>query len=108
MKAREAVPALAITGTGKADEWEGKPQGKVFGKLQKGDTNVIVLSDAKGKELAKIVVDSVSVYSNYYIQKLRLFDSFWFYLNVKDSVDAKVRNRTKELFHADVIGAGLF
>ena len=108
MKARETVPALAITGTGKPEEWEGKPQGKVFGKLQKGDANVIVLSDAKGKELAKILVDSVSVYSNYYIQKLRLFDSFWFYLNIKTSVDAKVRNRSKELFHADVIGVGLY
>jgi hypothetical protein len=108
MKAREAIPALAITGVAKPEEWEGKPQGKVFGKLQKGDVNYIVLSDAKGKELAKIIVDSINTYSNYYIQKLRLFDQFWFYLTVKDSVDKKVRPRTKELFHADVIGVGLY
>src|SRR5512143_385711 len=70
MKAREAVPALAITGTNKPEEWEGKPEGKVYGKLEKGDVNRIVLSDDKGKPLAYILVDSVSTYSNYYIQKL--------------------------------------
>lgn len=108
MKAREAVPALAITGVAKAEEWEGKGQGKVYGMLQKGDVNYIVLSDDKGKEMAKIIVDSVTTYSNYYIQKLRLFDKFWFYLKIKDSVDKKIRPRTKEIFHADVVGVGLY
>jgi hypothetical protein len=108
MKAREAVPALTITGITKPEEWEGKAEGKVYGQLQKGDVNYIVISDDKGKELAKIIVDSVSVYSNYYIQKLRLFDKFWFYLKVKDSVDKKDRTKTKAIFHADVLGAGLF
>ena len=89
MKVREAVPALTITGVAKPEEWEGKGQAKVYGKLQKGDVNWIVLTDDKGKEMAKIIVDSVSTYSNYYIQKLRLFDTFWFYLNVKDSVDKR-------------------
>ena len=107
-KAREGVPALAISGVAKAEEWEGKGQVKIYGKLQKGDVNSIVLSDDKGKEIAKIIVDSVSTYSNYYLQKLRLFDKFWFYLNVKDSVDKKIRPRTKEIFHADVVGVGLF
>ncbi len=108
MKAREAVPALAITGVTKPEEWEGKGEGKVYGTLQKGDVNDIVLTDDKGKEMAKIVVDSISTYSSYYIQKLRLFDKFWFYLKIKDSVDAKLRPRTKEIFHADVFGAGLY
>ncbi len=108
MKVREAVPALTITGVSKPEEWEGKGEGKVYGTLQKGDVNLIVLSDDKGKELAKIVVDSLSTYTNYYIQKLRLFDKFWFYLKIKDSVDAKTRLRTKEIFHADVFGAGLY
>jgi len=108
MKAREAVPALTITGITKPEEWEGKTEGKVYGQLQKGDVNYIVISDDKGKELAKIVVDSVSTYSNYYIQKLRLFDKFWFYVKVKDSVDKKDRTKTKAIFHADVFGAGLF
>jgi hypothetical protein len=107
-KSREAVPALAITGVAKPEEWEGKAQGKVYGKLLKGDVTYIVLSDDKGKEIAKIVVDSVTTYANYYLNKLKLFDKFWFYLNVKDSIDKKIRPRTKEIFHADVIGAGLF
>jgi len=107
-KAREGVPALAITGVAKAEEWEGKDQGKVYGKLQKGDVNYIVLSDDKGKETAKIIVDSITTYSSYYLQKLRLFDKFWFYLKIKDSVDKKIRPRTKEIFHADVVGVGLF
>ena len=108
MKAREAVPALAITGVGKPEEWEGKGEGKIYGQLVKGDVNYIVLTDDKGKETAKIIIDSLSTYSNYYIQKLRLFDKFWFYLKVKDSVDKKIRPRTKEIFHADVFGAGLY
>ena len=108
MKVREGVPALKITGVAKAEEWEGKGTAKVYGKLVKGDVNYIVLADEKGKDMAKIIVDSVSTYSNYYIQKLRLFDEFWFYLNVKDSVDAKTRTRSKEIFHADVVGVGLF
>jgi hypothetical protein len=107
-KSREAVPALAITGVAKPEEGEGKAHGKVYGKLQKGDVTYIVLSDDKGKETAKIIVDSVTTYSNYYLNKLKLFDKFWFYVNVKDSVDKKIRPKTKEIFHADVIGAGLF
>jgi len=68
----------------------------------------IILSDDKGKEMAKIIVDSVTTYANYYLDKLKLFDKFWFSLNIKDSVDKKIRTRTKEIFHGDVIGAGLF
>jgi hypothetical protein len=108
MKVREAVKPLALTGIGKPEEWEGKGEVKIYGKLQKGDVNYIVLSDDKGKDLAKIIIDSTTVYANYYIQKLRLFDKFWFYLNVKDSVDKKIRPKTKEIFHADVVGAGLY
>lgn len=107
-KAREAVPVLAISGVTKPEEWEGKPQSKVYGKLQKGEVTYIVLSDDKGKESAKIIVDSSTTYANYYLNKLKLFDKFWFYLNIKDSVDKKIRPRTKEIFHADVVGVGLF
>jgi len=108
MKTREEVPALAITGTAKAEEWEGKGMARVFGKLQKGDINFIVLTDAKGKEMAKIVVDSISTFANYYIQKLRLFDEFWFYVNIKDTVERRERTRTREIFHADILAAGLY
>jgi hypothetical protein len=108
MKTREAVPALTITGINKPEEWEGKTEGKVYGKLEKGDVNRIVISDDKDKPLAYIVVDSISTYSEYYIQKLKLFDHFWFYLKVKDSVDKRDRAKTKQIFHADVFDVGLF
>jgi hypothetical protein len=108
MKVRETVPTLAVTGVAKPEEWEGKGQVKIYGTLQKGDANRIILSDDKGREMAKIVVDSISTYADYYIQKLRLFDKFWFYLTVKDSIDRRDRTRTKEIFHADVVGAGLY
>jgi len=108
MKAREAIPALTITGVAKEEEWVGKGEVKIYGQLQKGNVNYIVLSDDKGKETAKIIVDSITTYSNYYIQKLRLFDKFWFYIKIKDSVDKKIRPRTKEIFHADVVGVGLY
>jgi hypothetical protein len=108
VKAREAVPTLAISGVAKPEEWEGKGQGKVYGKLQKGDVTYIVLSDDKDKETAKIIVDSTSTFANYYLNKLKLFDKFWFYLNIKDSVDKKIRPKTKEIFHADVVGVGLY
>jgi len=117
VKAREAYPVLVITGVNKPEEWEYKGKGKVYGKLQEATVKeggldkavtYIVLTDDKGKEIGKIIVDKVSEFSQYYLKKLRLFDKFWFYLNVKDSVDKKIRPRTKELFHADVLFAGLF
>jgi len=115
--ARENYAVLAVTSAAKPEEWEGKGKVKIFGKLQ--DTTVkeggadkpityILLSDDKGKEVGKIIVDSISDYAKYYMKKLALYDKFWFYLEVKDSVDKKVRPKTKELFHADVSMAGLF
>ncbi len=117
VKARESYPPLAITGPNKPEEWEGKGNVRVYGKLL--DTKVktgateapityIVISDDAGKEVGKIIVDKTSEFAKYYLEKLRLFDQFWFYINVKDSVDKKIRPRTKELFHADVVFAGLF
>jgi hypothetical protein len=117
VKAREGYAALTVTGINNPEEWEGKGKAKVLGRLQ--ETTVkeagaekpvtyILLADDKGKELGKIIVDKSSDYAKYYLKKLRLFDKFWFYLTVKDSVDKKVRARTKELFHADVDFAGLF
>ena len=42
------------------------------------------------------------------LEKLGHFDKFWFYLDVKETVDWSQRRRTREMFHADVIFAGLF
>jgi hypothetical protein len=102
---RAGFPALAITKADKSDDWEGKGKGKVYGKLA---GNTIVINDDKGKEVGKILVDSTTEFADYYIKKLNLFEKFWFYLNIKDTVDIKVRRRTRELFHADVVFAGLY
>jgi hypothetical protein len=69
---------------------------------------MISIADDKGKEIGKVIVDGFTAYANYYVKKLRLFDTFWFYINIKDSVDKKVRPKTKELFHADVVFTGLY
>jgi len=116
VKAREGYAPLTITGN-KIDEWEGKGKAKIYGKLQ--ETTVkeggaeqpatyVLLTDDKGKDIGKIIVDKTTDYAKYYLKKLRLFDKFWFYLTVKDTVAQAVRYRSKELFHADVAFAGLF
>lgn len=108
---RNNYVALTITNINKPAEWEGKGKAKVYGTFIQGKVpadNRIVLYDAKGKELAKIIVDNITDYALYYLKKLRLYDKFWFYLNVKETVDAKTRAKTKEIFHADVVFAGLY
>ena len=102
---RGGFVALAITKADKSDDWEGKGKAKVHGKLV---DNTIVVTDAKGKEVGKILVDSTTEFANYYIKKLNLFEKFWFYLNIKETVDLKVRRKTHELFHADILFAGLY
>ncbi|HEX9902806.1 MAG TPA: hypothetical protein VGB72_08085 [Acidobacteriota bacterium] len=114
---RNNFPILKIAALNKAEAWEGKGQGKVFGKMEKmtvtegGAQKEVVrlaLADDKGVLIGKVILDSLDDYAAYYIKKLRLFDSFWFYLKVKDSVDLKTRTATKDLFHADVVFAGLY
>jgi hypothetical protein len=102
---RAGFPALTITKADKSDDWEGKGKGKVYGQLV---GNTIVVADDKGKEIGKILVDSTTEFANYYIKKLNLFNKFWFYINIKDTVDLKVRRKTRELFHADIVFAGLY
>jgi len=105
---RDAFVALEIADAIKGEQWEGKGKAKIHGRLQGDGANVIAVLGANGKEIGKILVDSMTDYARYYIAKLRLFNEFWFYLNIKDSVDKKVRPKTKELFHADVVFGGLF
>ena len=110
-KNRNDYPELKITGLNKSADWEGKGKSKVYGKLipgPGGQGNDISIQDASGKEIAKVVVDKITEFANYDVKKLRLFDTFWFYLNIKDSVDMKLRAKNKEVFHADVVFAGLY
>jgi hypothetical protein len=110
-KVRGDYAALKITNINKSEEWEGKGRAKIYGKLVPGaggQGSMISIADDKGKEIGKVIVDGFTAYANYYVKKLRLFDTFWFYINIKDSVDKKVRPKTKELFHADVVFTGLY
>ncbi len=110
-KDRAEYAELKVANIMKSADWEGKGKLKVFGRYipatDKTAAAVSVLDD-KGKETAKIVVDAMSEYSNFYLKKLRLFEKHYFYLTVKESVPANLRGRTKEIFHADVVFAGLY
>jgi hypothetical protein len=105
VRARNEFAPLAVSAYNKAEEWEGKGKVKVYGQLV---DNAITVRDDKNKEIGKILVDNVSDFAKYYIQKLSLFDEFWFYINIKETVDWNSRRRSHELFHADVLFAGLY
>ena len=110
-KTRTEYPDLALTKIDKSEDWEGKGKGKVFGKYlpatDGGNAFISVLA-ADGKEIGKVIVDSQSSFAVYYIEKLKLFDKIWFYLNIKDSVARNARAKNKEMFHADIVFIGLY
>ncbi len=114
VKAREIFPVFEELSHDKKEIWEEMEQVKVYGKLE--DTSKeeeepslrILVFDEDEKEIGYILVDSISDFAMYYINKLRLYDKFWFYLNIKETVDWSVRRRTREMFKADIIFAGLF
>jgi hypothetical protein len=109
LSARGEFEVLEGLSYDKKDAWEGKEQVKVYGRLQKTNGgDAIAVLDEEGVEMGKVLVDSFTDFGNYYLQKLRLFDKFWFYMNVKETVDWSERRRTREMFHADVVFAGLF
>ncbi len=106
---RDSYPVLEVTSALKNEEWEGKGKVKVYGSIEAGEgVTYILLVDAKGKEIGKIIAGKFTDYAAYYLKKLRLFDKFWFYLDIKDTVDKKVRTKSRELFHADVFLCGLY
>lgn len=106
---REEYSALPDLSYDKKDLWEQNEKVKVYGNLEKSDSgDKIVVLDEEGEEIGKILVDSYTDFSRFYLEKLGNFDKFWFYLNVKETVDWSERRRTREMFHADVVFAGLF
>lgn len=105
----EVFPALVDLEYNKNEGWEGKEKAKVFGKLEQNEDvlNIVVLDD-KDREIGRIIVDSMDNLADFYIKKLNLFDKFWFYMDVKETVEWNTRRRSRELFHADVLFAGLY
>lgn len=105
----EVFPSLVDLEYNKNEGWEGKEKAKVYGRLERNeDTAEIVLLDDRDRETGRILVDSIDDLAEFYIKKLNLFDKFWFYMNVKETVDWRTRRRSRELFHADVVFAGLY
>ena len=114
LKARESYLPLEELAYNKAELWEGKEKVKVYGQLeeitkegQEPTYRIIVFND-KGKEVGRILIDNLTSFAQYYLKKLHLYDTFWFYLQVKETVPWKVRRRTRELFHAELEFEGLF
>ena len=104
-RARAEFPPLTVSAYNKAEEWQDKGKVKIHGQLV---DNAIVIKDDRGRDIGKILVDNISDFARYYINKLKLFDKFWFYIDVKDTVEWQERRRSRELFHADVLFAGLY
>ena len=105
----EVFAALVDLEYNKNEGWEGKEKAKVFGKLEQNEDmlNIVVL-DNKDREIGRIIVDNMDDHAVFYIKKLDLFDKFWFYMDVKETVEWNTRRRSRELFHADVLFAGLY
>jgi hypothetical protein len=109
LKARDEYVELKDLQYNDNEGWEGKEKAKVQGKLeQDGENYKISLSNDSGRPSGTILVDNISEVALYYLKKLDIFDTFWFYLNVKETVPWNERRRTRELFHADIIFIGLF
>jgi len=114
LKAREAYETLENLAYNKNKLWEGKETVKVYGQLEEitkeGQEPVykIIVLDEKGKQIGRILIDNMTDFARYYLKKLHLYNKFWFYLKVKETVPWRVRRRTRELFHADLVFAGLF
>jgi hypothetical protein len=110
-KGRAEFAALKISNIMKSADWEGKGKVKIRAKYiagAEGKPGILSVLGDKDAETAKIIVDNISEYASYYLKKLRLFDKFDFYLNITDSVPANQRAKAKEVFHADVVFAGLY
>jgi len=109
--ARPEYAALVLTGFAKSADWEGKGKAKIRGKIipaAGGQGQAISVLNDEDKEIGKILVDSMTEYATYSLKKLRLFDVCWFYMTIKDSVAVNARAKNKEMFHADVVFAGLY
>ncbi len=117
VETREGFEILEGISFDKAEVWEGKEKGKVYGMLEKEtvtegdeqkDVYTIVVVNENNEEVGRILVDSISDSALFYVKKLRLFDKFWFYLTIKETLPFRTRVSTSKLFHADVLFSGLF
>lgn len=109
LQAREVFPTIADLAYNKNEGWQDLENVKVQGQLEETDGvyKIAVFND-KDQQVGNILVDSITDFAQYYVKKLGLFDRFWFYVTIKDTVPWNVRRTSRDLFHADVLFAGLF
>ncbi|MFC2168505.1 hypothetical protein ACFLRW_05915 [Acidobacteriota bacterium] len=109
LQVRDEYPVLQDLVYNKNEGWEGLGNVKVQGILEEADgvSKIYVFND-KDEQVGNILVDSISDFAQYYVKKLGLFERFWFYITVKDTVEWSVRRVSSDLFHADILFAGLF
>ena len=109
LRARDGFQVIQELAYNKNEGWEGLENVKVRGQLVEIDgVYKIVVIDEEDQEIGKLLVDSISDFAQYYLKKLGIFDHFWFYVTVKDTVEWNIRRNSRELFHADILFAGLF
>ncbi|MCD6517849.1 MAG: hypothetical protein J7L72_10615 [Candidatus Aminicenantes bacterium] len=107
---REEFSFLEGLAYNKKDAWEGKEKAKIYGEYSEGEEGkkITVYNQDGNEKIGSVIVDNISDFALFYMKKLRLFDKFYFYVEIKDTVDWSIRSRTKEMFHADVVFIGLF
>ncbi len=107
---REEFSFLEGLAYDKKDVWEGKEKAKIYGEYSEGEERkkVTVYSQEGNEEIGSVIVDHISDFALFYMKKLRLFDKFYIYIEIKDTVDWSIRRRTREMFHADIVFIGLF
>lgn len=117
LRTRDKFKALKSLSYDKKEGWEGKERAKVYGMLiketitegeQQKDKYKLYVYDEEGKEVGTVLVDSITDYALYYIEKLKLFEKFWCYITIKETVPWNLRWKSGEMFHADVLCTGLF
>ncbi len=109
LQARDGYQVVKGLAYNDNEGWEGLENIKINGRLEETDGvfKIVVLNDA-GNEIGNILVDSISDFAQYYVQKLDVFERFWFYVTVGETVEWSIRRNSRDLFHADVVFAGLF
>lgn len=110
VSARDSFEMIKELAYNKAEGWEGKEKARIYGELQVQEDGAakILIKDDRDREVGTILVDNMTDYAKYYVKKLSLFTKFWFYMNIGETVDWASRRRSRELFHADILFAGLY
>jgi len=107
---REEFSPIKGLAYNKKDSWEGMERAKVYGEFSESeDGQKLIVYDPEGnEELGRVIIDNMTDFAKFYMNKLGLFEKFYFYLTVKETVDWSIRRRTRDMFHADVLFVGLY